>query len=49
VLVWPNAGLVSIIWIIGIWATIWGITLIILGVQLRKVARSYEANASPTT
>jgi len=49
VLVWPNAGLVSIIWIIGIWATIWGITLIILGVQLRKVARSYEADASPTT
>jgi uncharacterized membrane protein HdeD (DUF308 family) len=49
VLVWPNAGLVSIIWIIGIWATIWGITLIILGVQLRKVARSYETDPSPTT
>ena len=49
VLIRPGTGLVSIIWIIGIWATIWGVTLVILGVQLRKVARSYEANASPTT
>jgi uncharacterized membrane protein HdeD (DUF308 family) len=40
----PAAGLVSIIWIIGIWALVWGITLIILGVQLRKAANTTEAS-----
>jgi uncharacterized membrane protein HdeD (DUF308 family) len=48
VLVWPGTGLVTIIWIIGIWAIVWGITLIVLGVQLRKAARANEAGASPT-
>jgi hypothetical protein len=40
----PGAGLVSIIWIIGIWAIVWGITLIVLGVQLRKAANTTEAS-----
>ena len=48
VLIRPGAGLVSIIWIIGIWAIVWGITLIVLGVQLRKAANTTEAGASPT-
>ena len=48
VLIWPGTGLVSIIWIIGIWAIVWGITLIILGVQLRKAASTTEAGDSPT-
>ena len=48
VLIRPGAGLVSIIWIIGIWAIVWGITLIVLGVQLRKAATTNEAGASPT-
>ena len=48
VLIWPGTGLVSIIWIIGIWAIVWGITLIVLGVQLRKAASTAEAGASPT-
>jgi uncharacterized membrane protein HdeD (DUF308 family) len=47
VLIWPGTGLVSIIWIVGIWAIVWGITLIVLGVQLRK-ASTTEAGASPT-
>jgi uncharacterized membrane protein HdeD (DUF308 family) len=47
VLIRPGAGLVSIIWIIGIWAIVWGITLIILGVQLRKAANTTEASTSP--
>ena len=38
VLVWPCTGLITIIWIIGIWAIVWGITQIVLGVQLRKAA-----------
>jgi uncharacterized membrane protein HdeD (DUF308 family) len=48
VLVRPGAGLVSIIWIIGIWAIVWGITLIVLGVQLRRAADRNEAGASQT-
>lgn len=48
VLIRPGAGLVSIIWIIGIWAIVWGITLIVLGVQLRKAANTTEANRRPT-
>ena len=48
VLIWPSTGLVAIIWIIGIWAVVWGIILIVLGVQLRKAARTIEAGASPT-
>jgi uncharacterized membrane protein HdeD (DUF308 family) len=47
VLIWPDAGLVSIIWIIGIWAIVWGITLIILGVQLRKVAAVVDHHRDP--
>ena len=48
VLIRPGAGLVSIIWIIGIWAIVWGITLIVLGVQLRKAANTTEASTRPT-
>ena len=48
VLIRPGAGLVSIIWIIGVWAIVWGITLIVLGVQLRKAAVTTEASTRPT-
>jgi uncharacterized membrane protein HdeD (DUF308 family) len=48
VLVWPGIGLVTIIWIIGIWAIVWGITLLVLGFKLRKAARTDEADVSPT-
>jgi uncharacterized membrane protein HdeD (DUF308 family) len=48
VLIWPGTGLVAIIWIIGIWAVVWGIILIVLGVKLRKAARMIEASASST-
>jgi uncharacterized membrane protein HdeD (DUF308 family) len=47
VLLRPGTGLITIIWIIGIWAIVWGITLIILGVQLRKAANTAEASTSP--
>ena len=48
VLIWPDTGLVTIIWIIGIWAIVWGIVFILLGVQLRKAARTNETDLSPT-
>jgi uncharacterized membrane protein HdeD (DUF308 family) len=48
VLIRPGTGLITIIWIIGIWAIVWGIIFIVLGVQLRKAARASEADVSPT-
>ena len=48
VLIWPTAGLVTVIWIIGIWAVVWAIILIVLAVKLRKAARMIEASAPPT-
>jgi uncharacterized membrane protein HdeD (DUF308 family) len=48
VLIRPGTGLVTIIWIIGIWAIVWGIIFIVLGVQLRKAARASEADVSTT-
>ena len=45
VLIWPGIGIVTIIWIIGIWAVVWGIALIVLGVRLRKAARTNVASA----
>jgi uncharacterized membrane protein HdeD (DUF308 family) len=48
VLIRPDTGLITIIWIIGIWAIVWGIVFIVLGVQLRKAARTNEADISPT-
>jgi uncharacterized membrane protein HdeD (DUF308 family) len=48
VIIWPGTGLVSIIVIIGIWAIVWGIVFIVLGIQLRKAARANQAGVSPT-
>jgi hypothetical protein len=39
--------LITIIWIIGIWAIVWGIVFVVLGIQLRKAARSNEADVLP--
>jgi uncharacterized membrane protein HdeD (DUF308 family) len=44
VLIWPNAGVVTLIWLIGIWAIVFGIMLIMLGIQLRKAAQSVAAS-----
>src|SRR6476660_1092394 len=43
VLIWPKAGVVTLIWLIGIWAIVFGIMLIVLGIQLRKAAQSVVA------
>ncbi len=43
VLIWPKAGIVTLIWLLGIWAIVFGIVLIVLGLQLRNVAQSTVA------
>jgi uncharacterized membrane protein HdeD (DUF308 family) len=43
VLVWPGVGLVSLIWLIGIWAIVFGVALIVLGLQVRKAAKPVTA------
>lgn len=40
VLVWPGIGLVSLIWLIGIWAIVFGLALIVLGLQVRKASEA---------
>jgi uncharacterized membrane protein HdeD (DUF308 family) len=36
-------GLVALIWLIGIWAIIFGVALIVLGLQVRKAAKAVTA------
>ena len=43
VLAWPGIGLVSLIWLVGIWAIVFGIALIVLGLQVRKAAKAVTA------
>lgn len=40
VMIRPGTGLITLIWILGVYALMFGIALIILGVQLRKYAKS---------
>lgn len=40
VLLWPGIGLVSLIWLIGIWAIVFGLALIVLGLQVRKASKA---------
>lgn len=40
VLLWPGIGLLSLILLLGIWAIVFGISLIVLGLQVRKAAKS---------
>jgi uncharacterized membrane protein HdeD (DUF308 family) len=42
----PGSGLITLIWILGVYAILFGIALILLGVQLRKYARR-EVLADP--
>lgn len=36
-------GLVALIWLVGIWAIVFGVALIVLGVQVRKAAKTVTA------
>jgi uncharacterized membrane protein HdeD (DUF308 family) len=42
-LVWPGIGLVTLIWLIGIWAIVFGVALIVLGIQVRKASKAVTA------
>ena len=46
VLVWPGIGLVTLVWLIGIWAIVFGIALLVLGVQVRKASKALGTTTS---
>ena len=43
VLIWPKAGVITLIWLLGIFALVFGVVLIVLGLQLRNAAKSIVA------
>lgn len=46
VLLWrPEAGVLAVLWWIGAWAIVWGITLIFAALRVRKWGRSGSARA----
>ncbi|MFG1945232.1 HdeD family acid-resistance protein [Nonomuraea sp. NPDC048826] len=39
-LIWPAAGMLSLVWLIGLFAILYGIALIVLAMHLKKIAPS---------
>ena len=39
-LVWPKGSLVALVWVVGIWAFVLGILLIVIGFQVRRLGRA---------
>jgi uncharacterized membrane protein HdeD (DUF308 family) len=46
-IVWPAAGAITVAYLIGIYALIFGVALVVLGLRLRKIARG-EGRAAGT-
>ncbi|PJI93654.1 HdeD family acid-resistance protein [Luteimicrobium subarcticum] len=40
VVVWPKASIVSVVWLIGLWAIIAGLVLVVVGFQVRRLGRA---------
>jgi uncharacterized membrane protein HdeD (DUF308 family) len=43
VLIAPKAGVITLVWLLGIWALVFGVLLLVLGFQLRKASKSVVA------
>lgn len=46
IVVWPGAGLITLLWMIGVYAVIFGATLLVLAIRLRSL-HGRHAPASP--
>jgi uncharacterized membrane protein HdeD (DUF308 family) len=49
ILLWPNAGAVAIAWLIGVYAIVFGIALIWIGVRLRRMLPAPRVAGAPTS
>jgi uncharacterized membrane protein HdeD (DUF308 family) len=47
-LVWPGSGLVTISWIIGIYAIAFGIMMLMLGFRLQGIHKTIEQHTAGT-
>ena len=49
ILIWPNAGAVAIAWVIGVYAIVFGLGLIWLGVRLRRLGPAGRVGPATTS
>jgi uncharacterized membrane protein HdeD (DUF308 family) len=42
-LIWPASGILTLVWLVGIFALLGGVTLVVLAFQVRSVARSMRS------
>jgi uncharacterized membrane protein HdeD (DUF308 family) len=47
-LIWPASGILTLVWLVGIFALVGGVALIVLAFRVRSVAKS-AADASRAT
>jgi uncharacterized membrane protein HdeD (DUF308 family) len=45
--VWPAAGAVAVVFLIGLYAILFGVTLVVLGLRLRKLRQGGVTTATP--
>jgi uncharacterized membrane protein HdeD (DUF308 family) len=48
-LIWPASGILTLVWLVGIFSLIGGVTLVVLSFKVRSVARSMRAEVDSRT
>jgi uncharacterized membrane protein HdeD (DUF308 family) len=48
-LIWPASGILTLVWLVGVFSLIGGVTLVVLSFKVRSVARSMRAEVDSRT